>query len=432
MSSPLSTPFVCLEVEETNVCLNGVVQTPIKSDLFVSGRVLQRMQYFRTRLTEPWADSKDKLYLRLPDGCSTTAVTLLFEKMHCPSAEWGQVTLDIALQITQLATMFLANEEDGLISDALQLVCEATQTQADISMLLDFCEKFEAPQCVVDASKRFRIKRLSTELSDEKLAVLLRNLLISGETVMAEAAQKIMRQRARSGSEYVAKNAEILAELLGHGFASGLGVTAKQGHLTYITNGTTVNGRKGIPSHKEARGLSCVLHMASDFIQSHPEHFAKLVPLMFPKLKLKLPFDDSLRAVLKNIVQVVLDCCLLDRGPLCGEHVTSFIRVLIANGYEFLLQNNPSLPTLIERTPAADADLIANALCELDVDLTCAMVTAPLLKSLTSPMRQRLCMLILPMMHCAQLETRKLILAEVSRDDSEEECERRPKKRCRT
>ena len=54
--------------------------------------------------------------------------------------------------------------------------------------LLDFCDKFEAPQCVVDVAKRFRVKRLSTELGDEKFALLLKNLLIHGENLMAEAA----------------------------------------------------------------------------------------------------------------------------------------------------------------------------------------------------------------------------------------------------
>jgi len=447
MTSPLASPTHCLDVQEAD-------STTCR--LHVSGAVLNEMPYFQARLSERWAEAKEPMYLRLPQGCTTEALALLLERLHFPSGKLARVNLGLALQMVQLATMFLA-ERDGLLGELTQLLRESIYSPGDAELVVAFCARFEAPPCVARLAASLGRRRFSAMLQDDQLTALLRNVLITGDAAAVEAMQHVVRQRSSSGADATIACANLLRQLLQRGAAPGKDTLPSAGFLTYVhkeyqepdsdEEDEHDNVSERVTMEERAnQGLDKVLELVAEFVFAHPLYFLLLAPLMFPEIGLcsRCAYNLPLRNTLKAALMRLFDRCYQrGSGEVPGEELKGLIAALVANGHGRLLGNRASILTfepesnasfvrLLARAPLSAKAPICEALCALGSEALCSVLTADLLRDLCNPLRQQLCLAVVSDIHDLPEDIKPLVLAELSADESSEEVgPPRPAKRLR-
>jgi len=424
----------------------AIAVPPSRAQLHVSGAILQEMPYFQTRLSSRWDQSKDMLYVRLPEGCSIAAASMLFERLHFPSGHWGQVDLGTVLQIIQLAGMFLA-EGDGLLKELARLLRANMRNQGDIDTVIAFVARVDAPACIAELASRLSRRKLSTLLGEEELTGMLKNVLASGDGSTAEAVEKILAQRSRRDSDSTKRNASVLQSVLQVGPATDC-ESLSGGKLTNVHSESA--GRWSEWVERPAPGLQHILQITTKFVLAQPEYLGTLAPLMFPKFPVNPHWTRSalVTDMLKRTIRTLLDGCFLqgsigghgpspsgggaEGGAAVGsgqaehEGVSALVSAVIANGHEDLLHANSSLAAAVSRAAcisSATVESLCSALLSLKSTTLSSLATAEMLRSICGPSRQKLCLAILPNMHTLRPEVKAALLLEVDADDSGSEGE---------
>lgn len=410
------------------VSAGSSAEAPARARLYASEKILQDMPYFQARLSERWekAGRTEPLYLRLPDGCTIGALSLLLERLHFTSGRWGAVDFGMALQIAQLAGMFLA-EHDGLLPELSRLLRNSVRGQADIDTVTALVHRIDAPTLITSLAASFARPRLSTLVGDAQLTEMLQNVLASGDASTAEAVEKILVQRAKRDADSIKRNASVLQAVLQVGPATAAPAVGVVERLTVVHSESA--GRWSEWVERPAPGLQHVLQITTKMVLCHPEYLSTLAPLMLPQFPVNAHWTRSalVTDLLKRTVRTLFDGCFVQNGlssevaQEMGAGISNLMSSIIANGHEDLLHANASLGSAVARAASissASVALMCTALLRLKSTTLSSFVTAALLAAMCGSTRQQVCLAIMPNMHTLGPEVKAAVLAEIDADDS--------------
>jgi len=410
--SPLLSPTLFLDVEEHG---------GEKARLHVSGAVLQKMPYFAARLSERWREGGQGLGLRLPEGCTSAALMLLFERLHFPSGQLGGLDMDVALQVVQLATMLLA-ERDALLDELKQLLLDATRTSSDIDKLQAFCHRVDPPKCMAEIAVRLQQRSILSVRCAEQLPQLLQSALLQGSDAAFEIVERTMKQALSCGALAGESIAESVRGLLRKGVAQKAPTESNEGFLTFHEKARYSSNRYDEVPNK---GLSKMLALATRLVFACPEHFSALAPLMFPRLAAAVNVVSSteVEKLLEKTLQGLLDGCFADdSGEFSAADLQSLWLVLVKHGHMSLLKGRTTLQLdtrsscltrFVQRAPVHVKEGVCDMLCKGSPAVVASIVTCDMLSSLPDSHRQQLCSHVLVQIDCLHADTQAAVLAEV-------------------
>mmetsp|Transcript_108719 Transcript_108719/g.318072 ORF Transcript_108719/g.318072 Transcript_108719/m.318072 type:complete len:441 (+) Transcript_108719:86-1408(+) len=410
--SPLASPTLCLTLHESS-------GEQVK--LYVSGAVLEKMPYFTTRLSSRWRETRESVDLRLPDGCTAAALTLLLERLHFPGSELSGLSLSLALQVVQLATMLLA-DDDALLVELKQLLREALRSPGDIETFKAFCCRIQPPTCIAEVLSGFERTPVMSMMSTSWQAELLRHALVSGDDVACAIIETAIKKGCHTGgADAIATNARVLADLLKRGRAPNRYTDKDAGYLTYVwsrcDHGTTTF------MEAPSAGLPKVLSLTSRFAFAYPEYFASLVPLMFPQTRCAQVMDNrgadgiSVARVLMSALFELLDSCFTgDSWEFTAKDFESVFATLAKHGHLELLREAPGrmrFADFLQRAPVDVKIAACHMLCEAGTAAAAKIVSCQMLDSLPDANRQMLCMVLVPRIGYLDADVKAAVHAEV-------------------
>lgn len=224
----------------------------------------------------------------------------------------------------------------------------------------------------------------------------------------------------------MATSARLLKALLQKGAAPNKDTYSAKGFLTYIDG-----NRFG--KEKPNNGLSNILGMTSRFVFAYPEHFASLVPLMVPKIRLSEEWGASFEVenILKKELNKLFDGCYTgDTWEFPEKDFRGLFQALRQNRQMGLLrwENRQgvaisSFASFLQRAPIDVKAAACDMLCAVDSATAGSIVTHAMLGDLPDPHHQKLCVALLPIIHTLSADTKAALLAEVRATDAAAEAE---------
>lgn len=401
--SPLASPPVCIILQE----FGGEQVT-----LHASGAVLQKMPYFTTRLSDRWKEQRESMDLRLPEGCTAAALTVLLERLHFPTGEWAGLNLDMVLQIVQLAGMLLI-EDAVLLAELNQLLRNALRTRDDIDTLKLFSRRIEAPGCIAEVAAGFERAQAMSILSSSEQLELLQHAFASGDGSSFEMLERVMRKCHADGSAAIAASAEVFANALKKGAAPNKDARKDAGYLTYYQSFGSYQNRGW--QEKPCDGLSLGLSLVSRFVFAYPEHFSTLVPLMFPKCGRVL---DSERSQVQRVFQTQLKNMLdqlftEDSWEFPCDDFKTLFSTLSNNDHVAQLCGFASFANFVQRATVEVKVVACDMLCEAKASVAASIVTSQILDALPDPSRQKLCRILVSHIGLLSASVKAKVLDEV-------------------
>jgi len=394
MSHALDEPSVLVQVQEE--LEPGKLR---KVAMHVGGAVLRQVPYFEPQLGDELSGSS--LEIRLPLRCSAEALSALLRRMYFKHLACENLPLDVILPMAQLARMLCL---EGEHTELVQLLGRCVHTEADANKVIAWCASVEPSDALSKLAKSYERKGFMMDM-DKELQEMIKNTIKNpGDGEAMTLIKKLLKKRAKKGSDIVQKNVNILKQVLVRGTLFSTFLPPRQ------------------PVQLSAHpGTAAFLQIVADLAITYPETFETTIPLMFSK------FDDRWDSAVDWQASARRDMektamYLLDRLPcqsLSGQAVGTLLTSLSRSGH---LKSSCSQPlaNVLKQLGQDEQVKISSSLQHIDASNMQAVASKAVLQSFVGDARVAVCKRLVTVLSTLDADTRTYLIHEMFGDSDSE------------